>query len=927
MSEVLGTGLRGSGTRRTVGRWAHAMSLVGMVTALAACDWTMYRFGSERTGFNPNESQIAADSVATLRRAFVAPFGGARGGSNSSPAVANGVAYIGGDDGTLYAFDAAGHTNCSGSPKTCNPLWTAPTNSGAVIDSSPAAVNGVVYAVTGAPDGTLRAYDAAGKTNCTGSPKTCSPLWTAFTGPTSSSPVVAKGIVYLVGSSQVYAFDAAGNTNCSGSPQKTCAPLWTAVPSGGVAADTSLAVANGLLYVVGLSELAAYDASGNTNCSGNPKICTPVWVSNQIDNASTQTTPAIANGVLYVVAKNIATARETLYAYDSAGKTNCAGTVPRTCNPLWTADNVEPIGYASPAVAEGFVYVSGRSAAAGQSTLAAYDAAGNTNCSGSPKTCSPLWTATLSGVGDVQSSPAVANGLVYVGSDGGTLDAFDATGTRNCSGSPTSCTPMWSMSIGEVLSPAVVNGRVYASTGSTLYGFELPNTRLSRDPFLNSTSQHQTEVEPDVLAFGSTIVSAFQAGRFFDGGASDIGWATSTDGGATWSNGFLPGITKFQGGGPYDRVSDPSVAYDARHGVWLIASLPIRESASPPPAPAVVVSRSTDGGHTWGAPVTVGTGAFLDKPWTVCDDSSVSPFSGTCYTEYDEPSAGNRLHMATSTDGGLTWTQAVVPNTSALGGQPLVQPNGTVVVPMDNGSQSLVQAVSSADGGRTYSGPVTIASIVEHVVAGNLRTSALPTAGIDGAGTVYVVWQDCRFRPSCASNDIVMSRSTDGRAWSPVVRVPIDATSSTVDHFIPGLAVDSTTSGVSAHLGLTYYYYPEANCAASTCALDVGFVSSTNGGSNWGSPTQLAGPMSLSWLADTDQGRMVGDYIATSFSGVTAHPVFALASAPTGGVLDEATYTTSRGVSVSGGTVTASGNQPVATVGEQRAVVAPLIRR
>src|SRR5437867_3549359 len=69
--------------------------------------------------------------------------------------------------------------------------------------------------------------------------------------------------------------------------------------------------------------------------------------------------------------------------------------------------------------------------------------------------------------------------------------------------------------------------------------------RLSTDPYTNATSQHRTEVEPDTFAFGSTIVAAFQVGRFFDGGASNVGWATSTDGGATWSRGFLPATTSF----------------------------------------------------------------------------------------------------------------------------------------------------------------------------------------------------------------------------------------------------------------------------------------------------------------------------------------------------------------------------------------------
>src|SRR5207249_181434 len=71
-------------------------------------------------------------------------------------------------------------------------------------------------------------------------------------------------------------------------------------------------------------------------------------------------------------------------------------------------------------------------------------------------------------------------------------------------------------------------------------------TQLNTDPYTNSTSQHKTEVEPDSYSFGSTIVSTVQVGRFNNGGSSNIGWATSTDGGSTWPNsGQLPGLTVF----------------------------------------------------------------------------------------------------------------------------------------------------------------------------------------------------------------------------------------------------------------------------------------------------------------------------------------------------------------------------------------------
>jgi hypothetical protein len=422
-------------------------------------------------------------------------------------------------------------------------------------------------------------------------------------------------------------------------------------------------------------------------------------------------------------------------------------------------------------------------------------------------------------------------------------------------------------------------------------------TQVSSDPFTNPTSQHRTQVEPDSFSYGNRLVSAFQSGRFFTGGASDIGWATSSGHGGAWHQGFLPGITRFAGG-PYAAVSDPSVAYDAAHHVWLISSLALSDQNG---GVAVLVSRSPNG-LQWGAPVIVaaaGSGSDLDKNWTVCDNTRSSPFFGHCYTEFDDFGQANRIKMSTSTDGGRTWGTPLEPAVGdlgsfgqlGLGGQPLVQPNGTVIVPIDNPVETEVRSFRSINGGASWSSTVSVAPISGGYVAGGLRTSPLPSAEVDGAGRVYVAWQDCRFRAWCGSNDIVFSTSDDGINWSPVSRVPIDPTNSGADHFIPGLAVDPATSGSGARLALTYYYYPSAACTAATCQLDVGLIQSSDGGANWSAPTQLAGPMSLSWLPNTFQGLMVGDYISTSIVAGDAQPFFAVARPPSGGLLDEAIYT------------------------------------
>jgi hypothetical protein len=393
-------------------------------------------------------------------------------------------------------------------------------------------------------------------------------------------------------------------------------------------------------------------------------------------------------------------------------------------------------------------------------------------------------------------------------------------------------------------------------------------------------------------------------GRIFGGGAANIGFATSTNSGATWTRGFLPGITTVAGG-TSAAVSDPSVAFDARHNVWLISSLPINASGG---TVGVVTSRSSDGGLTWSNPVTTTTGS-VDKNWIACDNTTSSPFYGRCYTEYDITSSGNAIRLRTSADGGLTWgpARASSDGASGLGGQPVVRPNGTVIMPY-LASTGQIRSFRSIDGGTSWRASVLVATPAKHTVAGGIRVGAdLPSAEIDAAGTVYVAFYDCRFRSGCPSNDIVLSKSTSETTWAAPVRVPIDATTSTVDHFVPGIGLDRTTSGASARVGLTYYFYPTANCTAATCQLDVGYISSTNGGTTWSAATQLAGPMTVSWLPNTSQGRMFGDYISTSvLPAGRAFPTIAVANSPSGGLFDLAMYVPTGGLPVNGGAARAT---------------------
>ena len=452
----------------------------------------------------------------------------------------------------------------------------------------------------------------------------------------------------------------------------------------------------------------------------------------------------------------------------------------------------------------------------------------------------------------------------------------------------------WRLILGTTLAAALVTAGFVSNAKSAPHHSII--VQISQDIFTNKGSQHQSEVEPGSFAFGNTVVVAYQTGRFnVNGGASDVSWATSVDAGKHWSYGNLPGITKYtQEINPFNRASDPTVAYDAKHGVWLIETLPLLIPAGA--RPAMVISSSPDG-LNWSNPVSVGpTLGDSDKTWINCDDWSSSPHFGNCYAEWDSTQTG-MVNLSTSTDGGMTWGPALNSADSVVGqgGLPQPQPNGNVVVPFWEFGQLSIGAFTSTNGGQSWGASTIVAPVNFRSPNGGLRALTLPGAGVDGNGKVFVVWADCSFRANCASNDIVFVSSSDGKTWSAPAPIPIDPLTSKVDHFIPGFTVDENTKGNTAHLALTYYYYPNVNCGPSTCNLSAGIISSHDGGNSWGSTTQLAGPIKLSWLPNTSLGRMVGDYVATSIVNGNAFGFVSNAGQPSGQFFDQAMFTNKQG--------------------------------
>ena len=444
-----------------------AVIAVGLLAT--GCDWLQLGGLANHDSHNP-ETTVNTSNVSALTEAFTTspntfPI-------YSQPVVANGVMYAITQNGELSAYDAKGASGCTGSPTVCAPLWSASLvlGTGPNTDiSSPAVDNGVVYALAfnGADPGELEAFDAAGTKNCSGTPTVCTPLWQATVNAGEyASPTVVNGTVYVVDGSiggKLEAFDANGVTDCSGTP-KICSPEWTSTTMGTLGFNAyTVTVANNVAYAASITgTIYAYDAAGSTGCSGTPAVCSPLWQYSPTVGDLTGY-PVVEAGTLYVdsfqftgTAMNPGYAG-SLEAFDANGVTNCSGT-PNVCSPLWqTAGNTDA-SQVPPAVADGTVFVDTFGG-----PVAGFDANGSIDCFGAPKTCTPIWQSSTTSGG---WTALTVGGNVLYAAGGNQIYAFDATGSADCASSV--CSPLSSPSSPpSVLSVTTANGMLYGSGGFT----------------------------------------------------------------------------------------------------------------------------------------------------------------------------------------------------------------------------------------------------------------------------------------------------------------------------------------------------------------------------------------------------------------------------------------------------------------------------
>lgn len=368
-----------------------------------ATAWLQFGHDASNAGHARSASGPGADAALSWRFDAETPT------MNSSPVVADGTVYApgSGDPGYVHAIDA----------ETGDPVWRF--EPAGYASCAPAVADGRVYFGTWGKK--FYALDA----------ETGEQVWATDVGHRfgSSSPAVADGTVYVgtVGD---------GPMVVSGEEDEeqfeSCAVLALDAETGDERwryddfgerenVESSIAVADGRVYFGGESAVYALDADSGS----------VAW-SREIA-AHPQSSPAVADGTVYYGGPSRADEGPAarLSALDAAsGET------------VWTAGIEDTSLRTSPAVADGTVYVAASSM---RVCLAAADGGdgsangtqtddGDSNCSGTNRgrlyaldaaDGERRWTAEFRT--DTRSSPAVADGVVYVGNGDG-LSAVSTDG-------------------------------------------------------------------------------------------------------------------------------------------------------------------------------------------------------------------------------------------------------------------------------------------------------------------------------------------------------------------------------------------------------------------------------------------------------------------------------------------------------------------
>jgi hypothetical protein len=396
------------------------------------------------------------------------------------------------------------------------------------------------------------------------------------------------------------------------------------------------------------------------------------------------------------------------------------------------------------------------------------------------------------------------------------------------------------------------------------------------------------EVEPMIAvnpANPNNMIAAWQQDRWSNGGARGPGTAYSFDGGGTWTRTSAPlsrcaGAT---GASAFERASDPWVTF-APDGTAYQAALGFNNVANADNA--IIVSRSVDGGRTWGPATTLrrDTGAFGNDKESITADSTDARFA---YAVWDRLANNNApTWFARTTDGGATWETARSiydpgPNRQTINNIVVVLPDGVLVLffselpTTDNGAAPTLRVMRSGDKGANWTPPITITDLqtvgtIDPETGVAIRDgSAIGAIAAGVNGVLAVTWQDSRFTGG-AYDGIAFSRSTDGGlTWSAPMRINGDPS---VRALIPSVAV-----AADGTIGVAYYDLRSNTSDPATLLADFWLATSPDGAA-W-SERRLAGPFDYARAPLVGGRYFLGDYMGMTNAGNSFVTAFGRANA------------------------------------------------
>ncbi|HEX8940415.1 MAG TPA: sialidase family protein [Candidatus Limnocylindrales bacterium] len=402
-----------------------------------------------------------------------------------------------------------------------------------------------------------------------------------------------------------------------------------------------------------------------------------------------------------------------------------------------------------------------------------------------------------------------------------------------------------------------------------------------------TTPQNETTIAVNPTNASNVIAGAndYRVCCDFDGLNDGTGWAYySFDGGSTWGNVQVPGLTAETGGqGNFklmDSAGDPVMAFGP-DGVAYYANIVFSRVS---PASGVAVSTSTDGGRTWSAPNMVAyqkAGNFFnDKEWLAAGPNGSVVVTWTVFNQGPHGAGylSSPIVGAISFDHGHTWNRQGFPISDAAhpydqGSQVAFGNDGALYVAYEAASPSTGYATDalvlarSTDAGLHWSN-AELARVYDDLdcypmfggrqtlTGEHFRLNSYPSMSIDPTtGKIAIAWADDQGAGNCGTGHTSFSGTTSNQVkllqgtWSSIGSATVQTvTSGAGDKVFPAVAANGGTVTVS------YYTRGYDNSGTPACLYAI--------------PASAASTSVAAWVAS---GDVCLDYAArTSSDGFAA---------------------------------------------------------